>query len=85
MENIKIYMNLAYLTGDENSYRYLALASNKSDTFWMYYIKYILSGFAINSVAMAITSVWFCRLLNGQFDVEYLYHPHKLVYVSNLT
>lgn len=75
----------AYSTIDDESYGFLAMASNKSDMFWKFYIKYILSGFAINSVAMAITSVWFCWLWNGQFDVKYLYHPHKLVYVNHFT
>lgn len=69
----------AHLATDEKSYRFLALASNKSNKYWQYYFKYVLSGFAMSSVTMSTASVWFCWLLNGQFDVKYLYHPHKLM------
>lgn len=57
---------------------FLTNANDRSERIWWILFKYILFVFFIATVSLSAMSIVFCLLLNGNFDVEFLYHPDKI-------
>ncbi|XP_055296841.1 odorant receptor 22a-like [Sitodiplosis mosellana] len=77
-----VYENLSAIYEkfkDEDSFRYLAQANNKSEWFWKMYIKFVLGGFPVIIAVSSIGSVLVCFLLNGHLDVTQLFRPFRFI------
>lgn len=70
-----------YLFADKNdqSFRYLAQANNKSEWMWTFYMKYVIVGFMICNINTAMTSMMISWLHNGNIDIDHLYYPYKVM------
>lgn len=62
-------------------FAFLMKANVESESFWPTYLKYVVAGFFLSSAANCAVSVLYLRIMNRDFDVKYLYHPYKVVYV----
>lgn len=56
-------------------------ANEQSEWVWPFYGKLVLFGYILGNITISIASVIFVRLMTGTFDVEYMYHEFRIMYV----
>lgn len=64
-----------------DSYEYLVRANETSEWLWQFYFKFMLCGVSSTIVLMTF-SIYMCWLRYGTFDATYLYHPFKVMLVT---
>lgn len=69
------------LDQNEDSFQYLALANSTSEWLWKMYSKFMICGFVIAHVTIAVTCLLACWLIWGEFNPNYSYHPYKVLLV----
>lgn len=67
------------LDKNEDLFFRLKQTNEKCEWLWLLYNKYALSGYILNVITMAAVSVPYCYMVNGNFDVEHVYHPFLFV------
>lgn len=63
------------------SFRFLAQANLLSEWMWTYFFLMMI-GSAIITVVMTLVSIVMCRLINGNIEVEQLYHVYLVMLVG---
>lgn len=63
----------------EDWFKFLLNADNKSKWMWMIYLKFVVGGFLISTVAASMMSVLFQWKMHGNVDLKYLFHPYVIV------
>lgn len=64
---------------NQNHFRYLAAANEKSEWVWSFFFKFAVFGYLVNNVSMCAVPAFLCYWRGQSFDVEYLYHPFKVL------
>lgn len=64
---------------NEDLFRFFVRANDQCEWMWKNYFKFAMVGTLVSGIASAAFSVLLCMILNGHFDVDYLYHPHQVV------
>lgn len=71
--NLILFLHLN--SGESKEFHlHLDEANSRIEWMWQMYMKYMLFGFAINSIAMATFSVLACCFVYGAFDKDHLFH-----------
>ncbi|XP_055305850.1 odorant receptor 4-like [Sitodiplosis mosellana] len=68
---------------NEDTFRYLAEANNKSEWLWKFYFKYLLGGFLSCNVFSTIALAIVCWLTFGKLDTDYLHIPYLVIWPWN--
>lgn len=79
-KNTDIYCKC--LDKDDESFRYLVNANNKSNSLWKSYWKYAVKGYLMAQTLISVLSAVACLLIKGRLDPTILYRPYKLMSVS---
>lgn len=61
----------------EGSIHFLDEASNNSEWIWTIFVKLVLAA-NITNVMLVASSIYFCWILHGTFDIQHIYHPFKV-------
>lgn len=69
---------------NNESFRFLTHANDKSEWTWHIYLKYILTNFVIGTLMTAFVSVVLSWFIKGQFNTKFVYRANKFMWV-NLT
>lgn len=79
---VAFFINLSDIykqRANDDSFRYLAQANNKSEWIWILFFKYLKFGYFICNVITALSSMLLCWLMHGEIITNHLYQPYKLV------
>lgn len=67
----------SYLDANNDAAQYLNQANNISELMWMVFLKFFICGSFIGSILLALLSVLFSIMVNGEIVSNYLYRPFK--------
>lgn len=70
------------LDENEPSFRFLIETNDKCEWICKMFFKYVMGAFSIVVTLICIASVWFSWFMMGQFDVHYVYHSYRVMYVG---
>lgn len=74
-------ISVGYLGEVTTHFKYLVQANDHGDHATTIALKYCVFGFPITTIGLAILSAIACIITRGSIDVNYLYKPHKLMYL----
>lgn len=63
----------------KDTYKFLEQANVNSERISIKYLLFVVGGFFVNTTTMSGVSVLVCRMLKGNFDPKYVYHPFQVL------
>lgn len=59
-----------------------SIVPNKN--IWYIFFKYISNCLSISIIFLSVMSILFCYWINGQFNIDYMFRPYKMMWVCSV-